>query len=202
MEKSIFKELKNYKYGYKKRLEISAAAGMLFLMLLFYVFPVFVNEYFILPDVPKPRTIVISIPRTIQRTAKRPPRPQTPAIPIPSEDFSIPDDITLEIEDVQDLIDPGKIFNPDELEGLPYIPRQVLEVLPEKCGENIRGEIMLSLHIDKNGRVKSHEVIKNTTGSHLCLNSVIRAAYGSRWQPVIIDSNIYEYRIYKSYHFE
>ena len=202
MKYSIRKEIGIYKTGYKKRLEISLILSLIVLIFLFYIFPIFISSTFILTDVLEPQIIVIDIPQTIQKYAKRPPQPTRPAILIPSEDMAILDDVTLEFEDIQDLIILGKVFNPDELEGLPYMPRQVLEVLPEKTENNPKGEILLSLHIDKNGKVKAHKVISNTTQSDICLQHVIKAAYSSRWQPVIIDSNIYEYWIYKSYQFK
>ena len=202
MEDLITQEINIYKSGYIKRLELSIVISLLMLIFLFYLFPKFISDSFILPDFPKPQIIVINIPQTIQPNIKRPPRPTRPAIPVPSEDMAILDDITIAIEDVDDWIAPDKIFNPDELEGLPYMPRQVLEVLPEKTDDNPKGEILLSLHVDKNGKVKAHKVIRNSTQSQVCLISVLEAAYSSRWQPVIIDSNIYEYWIYKSYKFD
>ncbi|MEJ2544643.1 MAG: hypothetical protein P8Y99_11300 [Calditrichaceae bacterium] len=202
MKNLITKEIGIYKTGYKKRLELSLVFSLLILLILFYLYPVFLSGIFVLPDIPNPQINVIDIPQTVQNRAKRPPQPSRPAIPVPSEDIAILDDIPIDFEQVQDFNMPGKIFNPDELEGLPYIPRQILEVLPEKTENNPKGEILLSLHIDKNGKVKAHKVISNTTGSDICLQHVIKAAYSSRWQPVIIDSNIYEYWIYKSYKFE
>jgi hypothetical protein len=202
MKKLITYDYKIYKSGYNKRLEISSVISLIFLIFIFYFFPKFVSRAFMLPEIPHPEIIVIDIPQTIQPNVKRPPRPSRPVIPIPSEDMSILEDITIEIEDIEDLIAPDKVFNPDELEGLPYMPRQVLEVLPEKTADNPKGEVLLSLHVDKNGNVKAHKVIKNTTESRHCLESVIKAAYSSRWQPVIIDENIYEYWIYKSYQFD
>ena len=202
MDNLITKEIRLYKSDYNKRLEISVIFSLIILITLFYAFPKFFSSSFHLPDISQPKIIVIDIPQTIQPNVKRPPQPTRPAIPVPSEDMDILDDITMEIEDIDDLITSDKVFNPDELEGLPYIPRQVLEVLPENTSDNPRGEVLLSLHIDKNGKVKAHKIIKNTTQSQICLQSVLKAAYSSRWQPVIIDSNIYEYWIYKSYQFE
>ena len=202
MKNLITKEIGIYKTGYKKRLELSLVVSLVLLVILFYLFPHFLSGSFILPDIPNPQITVIDIPQTIQNLAKRPPQPSRPAILVPSEDIAFLDEIPIKLDEVQDLIDPGKVFNPDELEGLPYMPRQILEVLPEKTENNPSGEILLSLHIDKNGRVKAHKVISNTTGSDLCLQHVIKAAYSSHWQPVIIDSNTYEYWIYKSYKFE
>ena len=202
MENSIIKEINIYKFGYIKRLEISVIFSLIILTFLFYTFPKIISGSFSLPDVSIPKIIVIDIPQTIQHNIKHPPRPTRPAIPVPSEDMAILDDITIEIEHIEDWIAPDKIFNPGELEELPYMPRQVLEVLPEKTDDNPKGEILLSLHVDKKGKVKAHKVIRNSTQSQVCLKSVVKAAYNSRWQPVIIDSNIYEYWIYKSYKFD
>ena len=124
-----------------------------------------------------------------------------PSIIVPVGEPEILDEIELNFEDIKEVIPSDKIFLADELEGLPYIPRQILEVLPEQSDEKYQGKIILSLWIDKKGKAKDHKVLMNTTGSKECLDHVLKAAYKSKWQPVVIDSNIYEYWIEKTYVF-
>lgn len=192
-------EIKNL--NYHKKLELTFIIALLFLTIIMYLFPKFYAFSRELPELKPPQIIVIEIPRTVQIKVKRPPRPSRPAIPIPVDEIEILDDIQIDFKTMSDILSSEKIFSVDELDGLPYIPRQILEVLPEQGDEKYTGEVLLSLRIGKNGRVKEHKILKNTTNSPICLKSVITAAYNSRWQPVIIDSNIYEYWIQKSYQF-
>jgi len=194
-------QMKINNLNYHKKLEMGFIAALLILTVLMYIFPKFYAFSRELPAIKAPQIIVIEIPRTIQINVKRPPRPSKPAIPVPVDEIEILEDIEIDFETMSDILSSEKIFSSEELEGLPYIPRQILEVLPEQGEEKYSGEILLSLRIGKKGRVKEHKILKNTTNSPLCLKNVITAAYNSKWQPVIIDSNIYEYWIQKSYHF-
>ncbi|MGE5352892.1 MAG: hypothetical protein ACM3P0_12470 [Acidobacteriota bacterium] len=87
------------------------------------------------------------------------------------------------------------------LPRLPFIPRQVLEVVPEKPGDNAEGEIDLILRIGTDGLVKEHRVNSNTTNSNMYLNNVIKAAYKSRWEAVTYKGGRVEYWIEKKYSF-
>ncbi|MGE5399935.1 MAG: hypothetical protein ACM3S2_06010 [Ignavibacteriales bacterium] len=87
------------------------------------------------------------------------------------------------------------------LPKLPFIPRQILEVVPEKDDDRIEGEIDLVLRIGVDGFVKEHKINKNTTGSSICLSRVITAAYKSRWEAVTFKGGRVEYWIEKKYRF-
>jgi hypothetical protein len=89
----------------------------------------------------------------------------------------------------------GKVYT-----SLPFVPRQILEVLPEKseCG---KGVIVLALHVGKNGKVKEHKVMLNSSGTQICLEKVIEAAYKSRWQSVKMEGSVVEYWVEKTYTF-
>lgn len=89
----------------------------------------------------------------------------------------------------------GKVYS-----SLPFIPRQILEVLPEKS-ECSKGMIILALHVGKNGNVKTHKVMMNSSGRQICLEKVIEAAYKSRWQSVKIEGDVVEYWVEKTYTF-
>lgn len=88
-----------------------------------------------------------------------------------------------------------------DLPRLPFIPRQILEVVPEKPGGSIEGEIDLILRIGTDGLVKEHRVNSNTTNSYSYLNNVIKAAYKSRWEAVTYKGGRVEYWIEKKYSF-
>lgn len=85
--------------------------------------------------------------------------------------------------------------------GLPFTPKQILEVMPQKTEKRVEGSISLSLLIGPDGNVRKHKVISNTTGNAECLKSVIEAAYKSRWEKVSIKGNPVEYWTDKSYIF-
>lgn len=87
----------------------------------------------------------------------------------------------------------------ENLPRLPFIPRQVLEVVPEKPEDNLEGEIDLVLRIGTDGRVQEHRVSSNTTNSYKYLNSVIKAAYRSKWEAVTYQGGKVEYWIEKKY---
>jgi hypothetical protein len=189
------------KLNYQKRLELCFVAILCFFILLLFIFQKFQPNSFKISETKYPEIIVVEIPRTIQHIAKRLPKPSMPSIIVPVDEPEILDEIELNFEDIKEVIPSDKIFLADELEGLPYIPRQILEVLPEQSDEKYQGKIILSLWIDKKGKAKDHKVLMNTTGSKECLDHVLKAAYKSKWQPVVIDSNIYEYWIEKTYVF-
>lgn len=89
-----------------------------------------------------------------------------------------------------------------DLPRLPFIPRQVLEVVPEKPGDNAEGEIDLILRIGTDGLVKEHRVSSNTTKSSNYLNNVVKAAYKSRWEAVTYKGGRVEYWIEKKIQFQ
>jgi len=84
---------------------------------------------------------------------------------------------------------------------LPFIPRQILEVIPKKVDENVKGIITLSLKIGKDGKVVSYTVLNNTTNCTECLENVLTAIHKSQWEPASVNGNKIEYWIQKSYKF-
>ncbi len=81
------------------------------------------------------------------------------------------------------------------------MPRQILEVLPQKSEDNSKGRIDLSLNIGGDGKVKGYKVLDNTTGSEACLKNVIKAVYKSRWEPLTTQNDTASYWLHKSYTF-
>ena len=86
-------------------------------------------------------------------------------------------------------------------DNLPFLPRQILEVLPKR-EENVSGRITLSVRISTTGYFVDHRVVENTTNSQSCLNNVIEAAKKSRWEPILLGSQKVEYWVRKTYWFE
>ncbi len=92
----------------------------------------------------------------------------------------------------------GNVFNAEQL---PFVPRQILEVIPVSEGESITGIISLTLKIGTDGRVITHKVLLNTTGSDKELQNVIKAAYKSKWEAIKIKDTKIEYWVNKTYRF-
>jgi len=84
--------------------------------------------------------------------------------------------------------------------SLPFVPRQILEVLPQNV-EREKGEILLLLKIGKDGFVKEHKVIINTLNDSAGLKNVIDAAYKSRWEKIKMEGTQIEYWVEKKYRF-
>lgn len=85
--------------------------------------------------------------------------------------------------------------------SLPFVPRQILEVLPPNV-EGAKGEIILLLKISIDGSIKEHKVIYNNTDDQLCLKNTIEAAYKSRWEKIKMEGTKIEYWIEKKYRFD
>lgn len=84
---------------------------------------------------------------------------------------------------------------------IPFTPRQILEAIPERL-DGFKGIIKLSVRIGKDGLVKDHKVLQNTTNNSICLVKVLEAAYKSKWQSVKIEGKVVEYWTEKTYRFE
>jgi len=147
-----------------------------------------------------PSIEVVHIPRTIQQGDKRP-RPRKPIIPVESDELEV-----LEYVEIEEMVqgDSSGLINlsgPVFYTDLPFTPRQLLDVLPEKYEQQVSGLIILSLRIGIDGTVKELKVKKNTTTCDPCLQNVIKSARQSLWEPAIINNHKIEYWIDKSYYF-
>jgi hypothetical protein len=85
-------------------------------------------------------------------------------------------------------------------QSLPFVPRQILEVVPQNM-DGIKGTIILVLRIGTDGFVKEHKVIYNTSNDDACLMNTVDAAYKSRWEQVKIEGKQIQYWIEKTYKF-
>ena len=148
-------------------------------------------------------------PNSTQKNVANP-KPPEPKIFVPDltdEPEILPDEETVQLtksentgsgEGNNNINGSGDALNAPQL---PFIPRQILEVLPKNQDSDFKGYIEMKLKIGTDGKVIEHKVLKNTTGSQQCLKSVITAAYKSKWEPVKIKNNKIVYWVEKTYRF-
>ncbi len=84
--------------------------------------------------------------------------------------------------------------------SLPFIPRQILEVVPQNV-DGAKGTIILILKIGTDGFVKENKIIYDTTNNAECLKNTIDAAHKSRWEQIKIEGKQIQYWIEKTYKF-
>ncbi|MFA7421605.1 MAG: energy transducer TonB [Melioribacteraceae bacterium] len=90
----------------------------------------------------------------------------------------------------------GKVY-----QSLPFVPRQILEVLPDNANET-KGYIILALRIGTDGKVQGHKILFNSMNDAELLQKVLEAAQKSRWQTVKMEGEKVEYWIEKKYRFD
>lgn len=172
--------------SYPKNIEKATIAALLLVIFLFLLFPKL--------DINKKNSDQIvftylnveDIPVTKHGTRKKP--PPKPAVPIPSDDELIPEDVTIE-ETELDFEQYSDITGPGFVSGQPVVfqPRPVFEVIPEYPQElqkkGIQGSVKLHLHVNKKGLVDDVVVLENTTGSPRCASAAKSAALKGRYIP-------------------
>jgi len=190
--------------NYNTNVEKATIVALILVIFLFLSFPTF--------DLTKKEDIEVvftslnieDIPLTRQGTRRKP--PPKPAVPIPSDDELIPEDLTIEETDLNfDLA--SEQFGSGVLSGRPAIfqPRPVFEVIPEYPQElqkkGIQGFVKLHLHVDKSGRVIKAVVLENTTNSKACAKASISAAQKCRYIPAKSSGKSVEVWITRTYTF-
>lgn len=195
------------KYYYLRNLEIGIIMSLIVLLILFIYFPNFETGLKPKRSYPEPFIRMIDIPNTKQEIEaveklKIPRVESNLFIPEFIEDDFILDDIAVESTSIETAISDNQSANetPYEMSSLPFIPRQILEVIPENKDE-FSGAIRLKLLIGKNGKVSDHKLLTNTSQNEKCLTSVLDAVYKSKWEPIKIEGNKIEYWIEKVYSF-
>lgn len=183
---------------------MSLVVTLLGMILLFSLFPkVKVNRPERIKIISSAITVE-EIPVTRQVGAMKP--PARPAVPIPSDDIALPDDITiddteLDFSSASTISGSGLIPEPVQI----IQPRPIFEVIPEYPEElqkkGIQGTVKLSLHIDANGRVIHVIVIENSTGSDACANAAREAAIKGRYIPAKKDGQPTDLWITRTYTF-
>ena len=184
------------------KLEFSIVLVLICLIIAFWSLPRVGSLAVKLPPVPSQRIQMIQIPRTIQHVKRQAPPPVRPSVPVPSDDIEMLDEIPLKSSSSV-ISAKGQISTnaPLSEDALPYIPRQIVEVLPKVNDLKVHGEVTLRLLIDTNGKMKDYKVISNSTGNPLCLQRVIDAARKSRWEVIHLNENKVEYWLTKQYKF-
>jgi len=192
---------------YRRNLKAGIAAALILAIVLFGFFPEFRRNKALIQQ-SEPLILLSDVPSTVHDNSfpAPSPHPPMPEIIAPADvlEWPLPD---VDITDVSAagnntngkdaLADKGNSgFSPAS-----FIPKQTLEVFPEKSKNHAEGEVKLSLRIGGEGKALAHKVLLNTTGSEECLQNSIKAAYKSRWNPVdtaLISSG---YWVEKTYEF-
>lgn len=203
---------KEDKINYNRNYEIALILSLVVVILLFIYSPDFNKTTDKILYFPEPLITLVDIPNTQQSGQSSlllPPIPEIPSQFIPVDELEILPDILLK-ESNQDKSSSGSSVNTKsstgtsvgiyEASSFPFVPRQIVEVVPEKV-DGAEGAIKLKLLIGKDGYVMKHEVMNNSTNKPKCLTFVINAVYKSMWQPVSFDGEKVEYWLEKSYVF-
>ncbi|MBM4171616.1 MAG: hypothetical protein FJ214_07100 [Ignavibacteria bacterium] len=152
---------------------------------------------------------VIEIPQTNFSKGAQPSNPlshQISNILKPIDDFILDDIDTKNVSLFTDMPSSTKLSSKSVSDGiieassLSFVPRQILEVLPEKVN-GAEGIIKLKLLIGINGSVIQHFVLSDLSSDKKCLENVIKVIYKSKWQPVFFDGEVVEYWLEKTYTF-
>ena len=177
-------------------------------VLIFFIFLFFISKKMdfkprpIKIDDPAIFMIVEDVPITKQGSKRR--RPPRPVVPIPVEEPTVPDDLTIEPTEIDfSLTPPDMPFGDGFAAVVP--PRPIADVFPEypetEKEKGVEGEIELSLLVDESGKVKNVTVVKNSTKSVLCQESAIKAAYQTQFSPAKKNKQYVAVWIRKTYKF-
>ncbi len=171
-----------------KWFELSLVITLAFVIVVFYAFKEFTPKYKLQKKVDV-KIQVEEIPQTEQ--LQKPPPPKRPAIPIESEDEDIPEDLTIEEQNI-DFTQPVEELPPPPEEDEPIVPfhalsekpvviKRVEPVYPELARKaGIEGRVIVKVLINTKGDVEKVEVIK----SHPLLDqAAIEAAKQFKFKP-------------------
>lgn len=205
-------KLREDKINYKRNSEVALVLSLIIVILLFITFPQFNNNGKEIPYFNEPVITILDIPNTGQSNHSGfapPPLPEIPSQFIPIDEPEILEDISVK-EDKSDKNSSensgNSKFSKDasqriyEASSFPFVPRQLVEVVPEKV-DGAEGAIKLKLLIGKEGYVVKHEIVINSTNNSKCITFVVNAVYKSRWQPVFFDGEKVDYWLEKTYVF-
>lgn len=180
------------KLTYKRRLYLSFGAAMGFLLAVFIFYP----EYHPTLIIGTKLSAVIQlqhIPETSQRA--RPPSAPRPSVPLAVEGDEVPDDVTIEITDLNldnlpinlNLGPVGAIGTTDEpmdISEIDYKPHPIRIAAPEYPKKarrsKIEGIVVVRVLVGKNGDVEKVEIIN---GPGIFQKEAVSAAYQFRFRP-------------------
>jgi len=188
---------------YSRNVKLGLIFSELIVIATFYLFPD-LNSSYSINDITDPIILFEDVPITIQSNIPIIAKPELPLIMISEEieETEILEDVAFktgsESINTDDLARNTKTAS---ISIITMIPRQVLEVLPEKSSSELEGKINLYLKIDESGKVVEHKILLNSVECDDCLKKVLSAAYQSRWDPAIRNGRQIEYWVEKSYSF-
>ena len=194
----------NSRLGYRRNLEKATIVVLCLNILLFLLFPTLNLHKIETEEIIFTSLNIEDIPITSQGTRRKP--PPKPAVPIPSDDELIPEDLTIEDTDIKidfASIEIGRGIFP----GRPVIfqPRPIFEVIPEYAQElqkkGIEGFVKLHLHVNESGRVVKAIILQNTTNNKRCAKAAKTAALKSRYIPAKSSGKTIDIWITRTYTF-
>jgi hypothetical protein len=202
------------KLHYKRNLNIGIIVSLIIITSSFYLSPNFKDEPSEIPQVKEQLITVIDIPRTVQTKSSETvsqPKKIIPSLVVEIDEPEVLQNVMIDdasLDEKSDSKSNNLTSSPQHgdkalpFSSLPFIPRQFLEVLPEKPADDVEGYIKLSLKIGKGGMVKEHRILNNTVKAcEECLHNVIEAVYKSKWAPVIIEGDSVQFWLEKTYRF-
>ncbi len=186
-----------FKLDYTKRLEFGLVISLLLIIFAFQGFKRFQSKR----ELPKAEKVVIKaeeIPPTQQ--INRPPPPERPAVPVPTEDEDVPEDVTIESTNIDFNEQPPPpppppeeesetpIFvaydsPPEPIGGFGAIQKNLkYPEIARKAG--VEGTVIIQVLIDEKGRVIKTKVLKSL-GNNGCDEAAISAIRKTRWKPAM-----------------
>lgn len=199
-------EIRNYGFNIK----IGIVVSIIFCIIMFIGYPKTVKHKKEIPYFPEPLITVLDIPRTDQSSSSSVPRPAVPIISSLFEPLDEPEplgDFEIKESSKEQANLPGSKQTASDKKGIyeatsfPFVPRQIVEVIPEKV-EDAEGSLKLRLLISREGIVKMHSILSNTLNNKKVYQNIIDAVYKSRWQPITFEGEKVEYWIEKTYTFD
>ena len=174
----------NYKTLYQKTIKKSLLISLILIIFIFHLFPKFESQQHE-QEIVYINILVQDIPITSQGVF-RPPPPK-PAVPIPSEDETIPFDETIEETDLNFDIVPLSMNGYHGI-GSAIVPARPLTLaFPEYPEEDIKnkisGIVKLHVNVNKRGKVVEIVVLENTTNSKRCAKAAKKATYKCKYIP-------------------
>jgi len=175
------------KQKYRVFIEKSLIVALLIFTCIFYLSPKFERDYQ-LPSIVDLAISIENIPVTRQQKKGIPPPPPRPAVPIAVEEEEISEDVTIEPTEISLInipLPPAPTFGyVGDIRFRPRIIKQVFPRFPdEEKNKGTSGIVLLRVKVDENGKVVNHEVLQNTTGSKICVEEAIKAAYKTEFIP-------------------
>lgn len=200
------------KINYKRNYQISLIISLLICIVSFLIFPELMSNKKEIPYFTEPIITVLDIPNTIQLLQNNlapPPSPVISSFLLPIDESEILTDV--KISEIKPNSSSGELgINSSDTGGntkgiyeassFSFIPRQIIEVVPERVN-GASGSIKLKLLVGKDGFVLKHEILSNSTNNSKCITLVQNAVYKSRWQPVSFDGEKVDYWLEKTFTF-